>query len=65
MLASDARSVARTLTAIRAEQFVKYNVFWIGREALEWLKSGRRLAQSEQSPRSFDIPHPSQWLIGG
>ena len=59
------RIMRRFLAAVRAEQFVKYNVFWLGREAMDWLGLGRRLVQSEQSPRTFDIPPPAEWPTGG
>ena len=55
------RIMKKFLGAVKAEHFTKYNVYWFGREAMELLRSGRRLVQAEQSPSTSDIPHPSKW----
>ena len=46
----------RFQSAIKSESFAKAGRFWVGREALEFLDSGRRLSTTaEQSPPEFDI----------
>lgn len=53
----------RFLSAIKAEQFVRYGVYWFGREAIEMLQAGRRLVQAEQSPASYDIRKQEYWDV--
>lgn len=55
------RIMKRFHDAVKAERFIKYNVYWFGPRAMERLRAGGRLVQAEQSPASFDIPHPSTW----
>ncbi len=44
------------LAALKAEGFTKVDMYWMGKEALEMLKSGKRLSTTaEQSPPEFDL----------
>jgi hypothetical protein len=43
------------VAALKAEGFTKVDMYWIGKEALEMLKAGKRLTQAEQSPPEFDV----------
>ena len=38
------------LAALKAEGFTKVDMYWMGKEALEMWKAGKRLSQAEQSP---------------
>jgi hypothetical protein len=43
-------------SSLRQEGFIKMRGWWLGREALEMLKAGKRLATSaDQSPPEFDL----------
>jgi hypothetical protein len=43
-------------SALRAEGFVKAGIWWLGKEAVEMFKAGRRLSTTaEQSPPEFDL----------
>jgi hypothetical protein len=58
----NAQRIMKTFrAAVKAESFVKYDVYWFGREAIDMLQAGRRLVEAEQSPRSFDIPRRQHW----
>lgn len=47
------------LAALREERFAKEKSWWLGREALEMLRAGKRLAMTaEQSPPEFDLQKP-------
>ncbi len=41
-------------SAIKSE-FIRVRAFWIGRLAVEMLKSGKRLTIAEQSPSAYDL----------
>jgi len=44
------------LSALKQEGFTKVQDWWLGKEALEMLKAGRRLTTTaEQSPPEFDL----------
>lgn len=44
------------LAALKAEGFVKVDMWWLGKDALQMLNSGRRLSKTaEQSPPEFDL----------
>ena len=44
------------LKALRSESFILVDTFWVGREALEMLKAGKRLAMNAvQSPPKYDL----------
>lgn len=47
------------LAALKAEGFTKVDMYWMGKEALEMLKAGKRLSTTaEQSPPEFDLKLP-------
>ena len=46
------------LAALKAEGFTKVDMYWMGAEALEMWKAGKRLSQAEQSPPEFDLQLP-------
>jgi hypothetical protein len=47
------------LLALKQEEFTKIRQWWVGREALQMLKDGRRLSTTaEQSPPDFDLTWP-------
>lgn len=47
------------LAALKAEGFTKVDMYWMGKEALEMLKEGKRLSTTaEQSPPEFDLKLP-------
>lgn len=47
------------LAALKAEGFTKVDLYWMGKEALEMLKAGKRLSMTaEQSPPEFDLKLP-------
>lgn len=46
------------LAALKAEGFTKVDLYWMGKEALEMLKAGKRLSQAEQSPPEFGLKLP-------
>ncbi|NJM34877.1 MAG: hypothetical protein HC850_09420 [Rhodomicrobium sp.] len=48
------------LAALKAEGFTKVDMYWMGKEALEMLKAGKRLSTTaEQSPPEFDLKLPN------
>lgn len=48
------------LAALKAEGFIKIDMYWIGKEALGMLKAGKRLSKTaEQSPPEFDLKPPA------
>ncbi|MDH7973310.1 hypothetical protein QH494_14060 [Sphingomonas sp. AR_OL41] len=48
------------LAALKQEGFTKIDLWWLGREALEMLKAGKRLTKTaEQSPPEFDLKLPA------
>ncbi|MGL4237965.1 hypothetical protein [Tabrizicola sp.] len=49
----------RFLKSLKKEDFTKVSEFWIGKEAMEMLKSGKRLATAaHESPPEFDLKLP-------
>ena len=47
------------LLALKEASFVQLDIYWLGPEALEMLKAGRRLAKNaEASPPQFDLQLP-------
>jgi hypothetical protein len=48
------------LAALKAEGFIKVDMYWMGKEALEMWKAGKRLSQAEQSPPEFDLKLPEE-----
>lgn len=49
------------LSALKQEGFTKVREWWIGPEALEMLRAGRRLTTTaEQSPPEYDLKLPEQ-----
>ncbi len=47
------------LHALKQESFTKVELWWLGKEALEMLKAGKRLTTTaEQSPPEFDLKLP-------
>lgn len=43
------------LSALKQDGFVKIDLWWLGKEALEMLQAGKRLTETaEQSPPEFD-----------
>jgi hypothetical protein len=43
-------------SALKAEGFIKADIWWLGKEALQMLNSGSRLSKTaEQSPPEFDL----------
>jgi hypothetical protein len=48
------------LAALKAEGFTKVDMYWVGKEALEMLRTGKRLADAEQSPPEFDLKLPEE-----
>lgn len=49
------------LAALKAEGFTKVDIYWVGKEALEMLKAGKRLSTTaEQSPPEFDLKLPDK-----
>ena len=49
------------LAALKAEAFTKIDMWWLGKEALEMLKAGKRLSTTaEQSPPEFDLKLPDE-----
>jgi hypothetical protein len=51
------------LSALKAEGFQKIRHWWVGKEAMSMLKSGKRLATlAEQSPPEFDLKLPEEPL---
>lgn len=47
------------LNALKREGFTRVREWWVGKEAMEMLKSGRRLTMTaEQSPPQFDLQLP-------
>jgi hypothetical protein len=48
------------LAALKAEGFTKVGMYWLGNEALDMLKAGKRLSMTaEQSPPEFDLKLPA------
>jgi hypothetical protein len=43
------------LGALKQEGFTKVESWWLGKEALEMLRAGKRLTQAAQSPPEFDL----------
>ena len=53
--------VRRFLSALKKEEFVKIQMWWLGRQALEMLRSGKRLTTTAvQSPPEYDLPLPNE-----
>ena len=49
------------LAALKVEKFTKVDGWWLGKEALEMLKAGKRLSTTaEQSPPDFDLKLPEK-----
>lgn len=49
-------------SALKKEGFVKVENWWLGKEALEMLKAGKRLSTTaEQSPPQFDLVLPNKF----
>lgn len=49
------------LLALKKEKFIKIREWWVGHEAMEMLKAGRRLSTTaEQSPPEFDLKLPGK-----
>jgi hypothetical protein len=49
----------RFLKSLKQESFKKVDIYWIGREAMEMLKSGKRLATAaHESPPEYDLTLP-------
>ncbi len=48
------------LATLKQEEFTKIDSWWVGKEALEMLRAGRRLTTTaEQSPPQFDLELPN------
>lgn len=49
------------LASLKQEDFIKIESWWVGKEAMEMLKSGKRLTTTAvQSPPEFDLKLPEQ-----
>jgi hypothetical protein len=48
----------RFLGVLKQEGFIKVESWWLGKEALEFLRAGKRLTQAAQSPSEFDLKLP-------
>ena len=49
------------LSALKQKEFTKVREWWLGPEALEMLRAGRRLTTTaEQSPPEYDLELPEQ-----
>ena len=58
---AEAQRIMRAFhSALRSEGFVKLDLWWLGQEAFEMLKAGKRLSKTaEQSPPEFDLRLPT------
>jgi hypothetical protein len=59
---SGAQQIMRAFkAALRAEGYTKLKMWWLGKEAFESLKSGKRLSTTaEQSPADYDLRWPAE-----
>ena len=49
------------LSALQQEGFTKVDLWWLGQQALEMLRAGKRLTTTaEQSPPEFDLRLPDE-----
>ncbi|CAA9489481.1 MAG: hypothetical protein AVDCRST_MAG91-464, partial [uncultured Sphingomonadaceae bacterium] len=49
------------LTALKKESFTKIESWWVGKEAMEMLRAGKRLTTTAvQSPPEFDLKLPEE-----
>jgi hypothetical protein len=46
------------LASLKQEGFVKMDLWWLGREAMTYLRGGRRLTIAEQAPPEYDLQPP-------
>jgi len=53
------REMARMVARELVRGFVKLSVYYVGPEAIEFLRAGRRLTHSARSPREYDLSWPA------